>query len=517
MNDDKNNRNDKKPDSKNGNSKSSDKSRKNVSSITLPESSDSPATTTTVKPTQSNQSNVTAKPNTSSDSKASIQASSRESSQERAESATKSTTPSNSQTTTTQSKNSLFSAKPVPKMTTSRQSTRRVKLLPVAAIILSLLALLGIAWSAYQQYFVQQQWDDMQSHVKQQLDLQLQSTQQSRLTAQKSARQATSNQRLIQQQAQLITQLTESLTATQEKIRELSGRRQQDWLLAEAEYFIKLAEHKITLEKDKSTAIALLKTADDKIKQIGDNRLLELRQQLADDIANLQLIIAPDFTGIAAQLDAISDKIPELAITALEYAPIKDKLSPSQPTVESDFSWQKLYDKIKHDFIEIKEHGQPVIPLMTPKQRANLNANIQLALQQAQIYMLRGEQKLYEQHLQNAQQWIKTYFVDSPTAPSENLSISQLLDTLSQLQQTPINIDLPRALSSRQTIQNINQSRLYQWLEQNGVNTSIKANTSTTLPDTNIQNADEKQTTQPKTAPENSAQTAEQTLTQEQQ
>lgn len=354
------------------------------------------------------------------------------------------------------SSDKLFSAQPAPRLQTTK-SKSKLKPLPLIAITLSLAALAGIGWSGYKQYQMEKSWQQLKTEQIQLNSQQDKLTQSSNQAAQSSLQTANANQQIINQQSLLIEQLRQALTATQQRVRELSGRQKQDWLLAEAEYLIKLAQFKLTLEKDKITAIALLKTADQRILETADNSLLELRQTIAKDISDLQLVSSPDISGIASQLHAISAQIPQLNLIALEFEPLEKDAGPILQS-DQEFSWSKAYQNFLNDFVTIKDHSQPVKPLMTVKQRGNLNNNIQLALQQAQIALVRGEQGLYEINLNNAFKWIGEFFQHDQTAQS-------ILETLTQISGVAINIQLPEKLSASQSIQAINQQRLYQWLE----------------------------------------------------
>jgi uncharacterized protein HemX len=354
------------------------------------------------------------------------------------------------------SKENLFSAKPAPKLKAPKKRSK-LRPLPYIAVILALMALAGIAWAAYNQYQMQQNFKQLKTDLKQQASAQTELNQSSSQTAQSSLQTAYGNQQIINQQSLLIQQLSQALTATQQKVRELSGRQKQDWLLAEAEYLIKLAQLKITLEKDKFTAIALLKTADQRILQTADNSLLELRQMIAQDITDLQLVTAPDLSGIASQLNAVSSQIPQLTLIALEFEPLNKLKNRTKPSSQG-FNWKVAYENFLSDFVTIKDHSQPVKPLMSANQRGNLNSNIQLALQQAQIALLRGEQGLYQINLNNAIKWIGEFFQNNQAAQT-------ILQTLTQVNGISINVQLPSELKAKQAIQAINQQRLYQWLE----------------------------------------------------
>jgi uroporphyrin-3 C-methyltransferase len=352
----------------------------------------------------------------------------------------------------------LFNAKPAPKLKAPK-SRSRFKLLPIIAIMISILALAAIAWASYNQYQMQQDWQLLQAAQIQKNNDQKRLSQDTSQTAQSSLQVANANQQIVNQQSLLIQQLRQALTATQQKVRALSGRQKQDWLLAEAEYLIKLAQLKISLEKDKLTAMALLKTADQRILETADNSLIELRQMIALDITDLQLVSTPDISGIAAQINAIIAQIPHLNLIALEFEPLNNAQGPTNVPAE-EFSWSATYQNFLNDFVTIKDHSQPVKPLMTANQRGNLNSNIQLALQQAQIALVRGEQGLYEMSLNNAFKWIGEFFQHDQTSQA-------ILETLTQVSSISINIQLPNELKAKQAIQAISQQRLYQWLENN--------------------------------------------------
>ncbi len=351
--------------------------------------------------------------------------------------------------------NELFGAKKAPKLSTRKSSSKLITF-PLIASLLSVFALVAVGWTVYGQYQLQQQWELLQQSLKNQVAQQDRFLGNYKESIESSLQLAQANQRAIEQQARLSQQLEQLLTVTQQKVRALSGRQKQDWLLAEAEYLIKLAQLKISLEKDKVTAIALLKTADQRVLEIGDNSLLELRQQIAQDIVELELSSVPDVNGIASRLHAISNKILQLDLIALKFEPLQRNAE--RPISQSDeFSWSGFYRDFIDDFVTIKDHSEPAKPLMTVEQRANLNANIQLALQQSQIALVRGEQALYQINLNNAINWIGEFF-------QHNELSRVILTELAELSETLIDSQMPGELVSKQAIHRINQQRLYQWL-----------------------------------------------------
>ncbi len=50
----------------------------------------------------------------------------------------------------------------------------------------------------------------------------------------------------------------------------MKGRRPNDWLLAEADYLVKMAGRKLWLEHDTASATILLESADHRIAELND-------------------------------------------------------------------------------------------------------------------------------------------------------------------------------------------------------------------------------------------------------
>jgi len=355
------------------------------------------------------------------------------------------------------SPDNLFSAKPMPKMQSKKRKLNW--LIPGITGVLVVLAILIASWTFYQQTLFNQNWADQQTKIDQQLNQQKQIIEQAKKSGDTSVQSANQTQLQL---AQLITknkQLQESLLSTQERIKALSGRQKQDWMLAEAAYLIKAAQLQLSLQKDKSTAIQLLKTADSRIIEIADHGLLPIREAIAKDLSNLALILELDITGIALTLDAINKQIPNLSLLALEFEPLEKSLNTdTKEKTDEGFNLENIYQSFLADFVIIKDHSEPVKPLMTTDQRVNLNSNIQLAIQQAQIALLQGNETLYQLNIENAIQWTDEFFKNDETG-------ALVIKQLDALKTKPIEVHFPQKLDAQKAIEEISQQQLYRWLE----------------------------------------------------
>jgi len=367
----------------------------------------------------------------------------------------------------------MFNAKPMPKMQSNK--SKRNWMVPSLVAFLLVMALLASGWTIYQQHLFKQNWLEQQAKINTQMSQQTQVIELAKNSGQASMQAANQTQLQLNQLTAKNQQLNDSLFSTQEKIKALSGRQKQDWMLAEAAYLIKIAQLQLSLQKDKETAIQLLKTADRRIIEIADNSLFPIREAIAKDLSELSLVLQPDVTGIALSLDALNHQIPSLNLLALQFEPIKQSLendgTDNQVDQSQDFDLGKVYQNFLKDFVVIKDHSEPVKPLMTADQRINLNNNIQLSIQQAQIALVQGNATLYRLNLSNAIEWTNLYFKHDEKA-------KQVIDQLSRLKGKPIEVHYPNEFHAQKALNEISQQQLYHWLE---------SSLSSPVPKTNIE------------------------------
>lgn len=99
-------------------------------------------------------------------------------------------------------------------------------------------------------------------------------------------------------------QQDKSIASLQLAIADIKGRRPNDWLLAEADYLVKMAGRKLWLEHDVVSATRLMENADQRISALNDPSLTPLRRAMADDIATLKAIPLIDRDGLVLKLNS---------------------------------------------------------------------------------------------------------------------------------------------------------------------------------------------------------------------
>ena len=236
--------------------------------------------------------------------------------------------------------------------------------------------------------------------------------------AQAKADELASREQQMMAQAQ---SLTESATSLQQQVAhntdrlgKLPGAERQDWLLAEAEYLLRLANQRLQLERDWDGAVSMLTAADNVLLETRNPRMNPVRADIARELLALRAVPAIDNVGAIHRLQALQEQV-----TALPWMP--NKLIADQP-VTSDapevLEQQVWYWQLWHDvrdsisrMVRIRTRNEPMAAPLTPDQQYYLQQNMHLMLEQAQVALLREQAELYQHSLKRVSAWLDEYLV----------------------------------------------------------------------------------------------------------
>ena len=224
-----------------------------------------------------------------------------------------------------------------------------------------------------------------------------------------------------------------------------------DWLMAEAEYLIQLANHRVLLEKDVATAAVALKAADARLAEVADPALLSIRKILANDIQALNNVPRIDIAGLSVTLSALSNNISNLPLNTPDPNTHKINKEDSPQASSSEVKNIKelpaaIWQDIK-SLIVIRQHQQAVEPLLAPEQHFFLTQNLALLLEQSRLALLNGHNEIYQERLKTTQKWLKQFF------DTEHNVTRNMLASLEELQKFDIDPVLPDIASTFSAIQ----------------------------------------------------------------
>lgn len=322
------------------------------------------------------------------------------------------------------------------------QEPRRAATWPIWLVCLVLLAgLIALGLWSWQQWQTQQQLQQSLQHVtdmNNQLDQRLNQGRDSR------SERLQSMENSLRDQQQRLNEQQRQIDHTASELLDAGNRTRTDWLLAEAEYLMRIANQRLQIEKDIRGALRALESADEVLRETDDVGVYPVREQLAREIMALRSVTDVDRTGLYLKLEAARDTVTQLTDRALiEQVPENsgaDRQSDTVGTGEESSALSRAWKRVKtslSNVVSIRRLDEPVKPLLSPDQSAWARLNLQLMIEQAELAVLRGHDNLYQQALDKALTSLNTWFDGS------NNRVTALKDTLTTLKDREINPELP--------------------------------------------------------------------------
>lgn len=236
-----------------------------------------------------------------------------------------------------------------------------------------------------------------------------------------------------------LAEMQRALDSSRERLRQLSTTSREDWLLAEAEYLLRLANQRILTERQTANALSLMTSADEILRDINDPSLFAVRQSIADDITALRMSGTVDREGLFLRIGSLISSVDRLSVPAPRVEP----KTAVDPIDYSDRTWlERLGDNARlafekmFSFVRIERRDLPLKSMLTESQEAVIRDSVRLLLEQARLALLREQQVVYQQSLDRAAALVKEHFMDDQVA---SVFIEELheLDTVSVRQSLP--------------------------------------------------------------------------------
>lgn len=224
--------------------------------------------------------------------------------------------------------------------------------------------------------------------------------------------------------------LAAQVTHNSERLAKLPGAERQDWLLAEAEYLLRIANQRLQLERDWSGAVSMLIAADNVLIETRNPSYNPVRAKIAQELIALRAVPAVDRTGAIYRLQALQGQL-----NALPWIPeklIKDiatEEAAPRPVEEQTWYWN-LWFSAKENvarMIRIQQRDEPIAAPLTPDQQYYLQQNMHLMLEQAQVALLREQADLYLHSMERVSGWLDQYLViEDERTQAARISIDEL-------------------------------------------------------------------------------------------
>ncbi len=298
--------------------------------------------------------------------------------------------------------------KPKAKAAQAVGGSRSATALTVVALVIALLALGGAGWLYQQNTVLTARLGDVDRSARTRFD---------ELASHEAIKGLDERKRLLAERvAARFAKIDESLQSTNEALRSAAEeqiRDQRGWRLAEVDYVLRIAAHRLMLLQDIDGAIAALQTADRQLHQLGSPVFIPVREQLNADIRALRAVQRPDIPGVAIRIDGLMDVAYELPPRSV---PSGFQAVSAEARGAVDGVWETL-----QRFVVIKRNEEPLRAPPIRYAPENHARTLLATLGSAQTAALRTDTAEYRRLLASAGQSLRDNFDPQSQLVSDTL------------------------------------------------------------------------------------------------
>ena len=251
-------------------------------------------------------------------------------------------------------------------------------------------------------------------------------------------------------QAATVDELQQRLGSLEESVkavRELAGRHQLDWRMAEVHYLLTVAAQRVEIARDPRAAVAALEAADDSLAALSDVRLIDLRRRIVKDIGALRAAVPADIEGIALRLQDLRGRVADLPVARRKTTRTREE--PADGTLRR---WWTAFKSQVSRFVVVRRDAGAVRPRPGPSAELTPAQSLQLALGNATRAALTRDPAGYDEALARARSVLDDAFAgEAPTTRRFRSALAELADepVVSELPDLAPTIELAEQVAAR--------------------------------------------------------------------
>jgi len=205
-----------------------------------------------------------------------------------------------------------------------------------------------------------------------------------------------------------------------------SAGTKDTWLLAEAEYYLQIANAQLQLGNNPRLAMLALGMADERVVQMANPALTEVRRAIADELAALEVMDKPDIEGASLTLASLARVVESLPLQTVASAGRDGGEEVDRELTGMARAWASVKNAMS-GIVRVTPPDADRKALLTPDTARLVRTNLALQLQAARLALLRGEQSIFEQSLDDADALLFEYFdTDSAQVASAQQTITEI-------------------------------------------------------------------------------------------
>lgn len=231
------------------------------------------------------------------------------------------------------------------------------------------------------------------------------------------------------------------------------GKTRGDWLLADAEYLLTVANQRLHLVGDVQTTREALEAADQRLRESGDAAVFKVREQIAKEIALLNNATVPDIVGIYANIQHLQDAVEGLSVFLPHAGKQPEKATPPQDLSEHGHEILNQVAKQLEGYVVLRHTEQPVNAILTPEEAHFIKQQLKVRLEMIEIALVQQNDTLFASSIADAKQWLVKNF-------AENQQTEQFVAELDKLGNVQIRSQYPDVSGSLKLLKDISKLRI---------------------------------------------------------
>ncbi len=224
-----------------------------------------------------------------------------------------------------------------------------------------------------------------------------------------------------------------------ERIQRQLGKTRGDWLIADAEYLISVANRRLHLMSDTKTTLEALKAADQRLRESGDAAAFKVRGQLAKEIAAIEKVKLPDIVGLYSKIQTLEDSVPNLTLLLpFSGKGLTKKEEHAVQEAEQEMQEGMLGSALDSlgELVTIRHTDRPIKTVLTEEEAVFIQEQLKVKLEMVKIALVQRNDPLYKKSLADARQWLKSHFMDDKKTKNFEDGLNKL-DAISLRSQLP--------------------------------------------------------------------------------
>lgn len=231
------------------------------------------------------------------------------------------------------------------------------------------------------------------------------------------------------------------------------GKTRGDWLLADAEYLLTVANQRLHLVGDVATTREALEAADQRLRESGDAAVFKVREQIAKELALLNAATIPDIVGIYANIQQLQDAVEGLSVLLPHAGKEPEKPQANSEHAAAPAGILNSLAKQLDGYVVLRHTDQPVNAILTPEEAYFLKQQLKVRLEMIEIALVQQNDTLFKHSIADAQQWLGKNFAENPQS-------AQFIAELDRLANIQIHAQYPDVSTSLKMLKDIGKLRV---------------------------------------------------------